>query len=131
MWLRLAAVSDVGRINRTVQGYYRVHPNSMMRTVNAGLLTDLIGRRDAFISALPAVTRQLGKAADLEAAVRQRLAEEALESARYALYRNRMDLPPWITSRVCDGYLPCVPHFARLAQLATTSTTRAAKQLGA
>ena len=52
MWLRLAAVSDVGHINRTVQGYYRVHPNSMMRTVNAGLLTDLIGRRDAFISAV-------------------------------------------------------------------------------
>ena len=52
MWLRAAAVSDVGRVNGAAQAYYRIHPNSMQRTVHAGHLTDLEGRLLAFQSVL-------------------------------------------------------------------------------
>jgi hypothetical protein len=81
MWLRLAAVSDVGRINRSDQGYYRVHPDSMQHTVNAGLLTDLVGRKDAFLSdALAPFTRN-SKSESLEEIVRRELALQAVVAA--------------------------------------------------
>jgi Glycosyl transferase family 2 len=51
MWLRAAAVSDVGRIRGADQACYRTHPLSMQRTIHAGLLFDLKGRFDAFQSA--------------------------------------------------------------------------------
>jgi hypothetical protein len=91
MWLRLAAASDVGRINGVDQGYYRVHPDSMQRTVNAGLLTDLVGRREAFISGLSAAAARLRVAAGLESTVRQKLAKEALDAACRAYDRDRVD----------------------------------------
>lgn len=91
MWLRLATVSDVGHINGVVQGYYRIHPNSMQRTVNAGTLTDLIGRRGAFISALSVAGERLGGLPELEATVRRKLAAEALDRACRAYDRDRMD----------------------------------------
>ena len=66
MWLRLAAAADVGRINGVDQGFYRVHASSMSRTVNAGLRTDLIGRRDAFLGVLSTGAARLPQPADLE-----------------------------------------------------------------
>ncbi len=52
MWLRAAAVADVGRINGANQAFYRIHPGSMQRTTYAGHLIDLEGRRAAFDSVL-------------------------------------------------------------------------------
>jgi glycosyltransferase involved in cell wall biosynthesis len=94
MWLRLAAISDVGRINGIDQGYYRVHPNSMQRTVNAGLLADFIGRREAFVSALAFARDRLHGTADLEATVRAKLAAQALDCACRAYDRDRLDVVP-------------------------------------
>jgi hypothetical protein len=91
MWLRLATVSDVGRVNRVVQSCVRVHPNSMQRTVNSGRLTDLVGRRDAFVSALLGVRERLSGAFELETTVRQRLAKEALDEACRAYEGDRVD----------------------------------------
>ena len=54
MWLRAAAVSDVGRINGADQAYYRIHLASMQRTIHAGALRDLRACRDAFESAFGA-----------------------------------------------------------------------------
>jgi hypothetical protein len=87
MWLRLSSVSDVARINREVQGCYRVHPGSMTRTANAGLLLDLIGRREASMSALSSIGRRALDTHDLldihglEVTIRRRLAIEALDNA--------------------------------------------------
>jgi glycosyltransferase involved in cell wall biosynthesis len=92
MWLRLSAIADVGRINGIDQGYYRVHPNSMQRTVNAGLMTDLIGRREAFISSLTVAGNRLRDAVELEATFRRKLAAEALDRACRAYDRDRVDL---------------------------------------
>jgi glycosyltransferase involved in cell wall biosynthesis len=89
MWLRLAAVSDVGRINHFAQGYYRVHPDSQSRTINAGPLVDFRGRRDAFISALSAGGKGRPGSAELEAIVRRKLATQAIDYARRAFDQDR------------------------------------------
>jgi hypothetical protein len=52
MWLRAAAVADVGWIHGADQAYYRVHAASMQRTAHAGVLRDLQGRLDAYESVL-------------------------------------------------------------------------------
>jgi glycosyltransferase involved in cell wall biosynthesis len=100
MWLRLSTMADVGRINGVDQGYYRVHPNSMQRTVNAGVMTDLIGRREAFISTFAAAGDRLPGAAELEATVRRTLAAEALDDVCRIYDRDVVD--PQLESRLVD-----------------------------
>jgi hypothetical protein len=63
----------------------------MQRTVNAGLLTDLVGRREAFDSAFSIMRNRLRDATTLEATVRRRLASEALDCACRAYDRDRFD----------------------------------------
>jgi hypothetical protein len=89
MWLRLAAVADVGRINGVVQGFYRIHANSMQRTVNAGAVTDLTGRRDAFLTALSCSRLPIEEIARLDATVRRRLAAMALDHICWTYDRDR------------------------------------------
>ena len=48
MWMRAALAGDVARVNGPAQGYYRVHGQSMQRTVYAGLMRDLSGRLEVF-----------------------------------------------------------------------------------
>ena len=48
LWLQMAVLADVGRINGPAQGFYRVHADSMQRTIHTGHLFDLQARRDAF-----------------------------------------------------------------------------------
>lgn len=94
MWLRLAAIAPVGRINRADQGYYRVHHGSMQRTVNAGVLTDFIGRRGAFLSALSAIGDHEYFAPHLERTVRRELAKQALDLCCRAFDRARIHTVP-------------------------------------
>jgi glycosyltransferase involved in cell wall biosynthesis len=100
MWLRLAAVADVGRINGIDQGYYRVHPDSMQRTVNSGPLTDLLGRREAFLSAFSTVGSRLSNVEQLSATVRCRLAAQALDHACWTYDRDRAD--PALDDKLID-----------------------------
>ncbi len=44
LWLRLAAVADVGYTRGCVQAGYRVHAHSLQRTVHSGALVDLTER---------------------------------------------------------------------------------------
>jgi glycosyltransferase involved in cell wall biosynthesis len=94
LWLRLAAVAPVGHIAGVDQGYYRIHPNSMQRTINAGMLNDLKGRRAAFLGALPAVGEHPGFRDRLEAMVRRQLAVHALDFCCRAYDRQRTDRIP-------------------------------------
>jgi len=48
LWLRLAAVGMVGRVNGPVQGLYRVHAGNMHSTIHGGKPADLRARRAAF-----------------------------------------------------------------------------------
>jgi hypothetical protein len=94
MWLQLSAIAPVGRINRVDQGYYRVHSGSMQRTVNAGLLKDFVGRRDAFLNALSAVGDRTHFAPALEKTVRKELARQALDCCCRAFDRERVAAVP-------------------------------------
>jgi glycosyltransferase involved in cell wall biosynthesis len=114
MWLRLSTMSDVGRINGVDQGYYRVHPNSMQRTVNTGLMTDLVGRREAFISTFAAAGDRLRGAAELEAMVRRKLAAEALDDACRAYDRDEVD--PRLEDRLVDFAMTTYPAAASLPE---------------
>ena len=132
MWLRLSTMADVGRINGVDQGYYRVHPNSMQRTVNAGVMTDLIGRREAFISTFAAAGERLPGAAELEATVRRTLAAEALDEACRIYDRDVLD--PQLERRLTDfanHNLSRGRFVARMGRLGKTSETRPQKPVDA
>lgn len=94
MWLALASISDVGHIDGAIQGFYRVHPQSMLRTVNSGKLRDLRGRRDAFDAILCDQSLGVVDASDLLQTVRRRLAAEALDEACRAFDRGRTHSEP-------------------------------------
>jgi hypothetical protein len=114
MWLRLSTMADVGRINGVDQGYYRVHPNSMQRTVNSGVMTDLIGRREAFISTFAAAGDRVPGAAELEATVRRTLAAEALDEACRIYDRDVVD--PQLEGRLVDFATTTYPAAASLPE---------------
>ncbi|WP_461476579.1 glycosyltransferase family 2 protein [Microbacterium sp. HJ5] len=48
LWLRAAARADVGRVNGTVQAFYRVHRGNMHSVQFGGLLDDYSAVRDTF-----------------------------------------------------------------------------------
>lgn len=83
VWLRAAAVSDVGRVNGVDQAFYRVHGANMHQTAEAGVLNDLRAREQAFASAFAKAGAALPDAASLLAKARRSL---ALEAIRYALH---------------------------------------------
>ncbi len=90
MWLRLASQWNVGRVVGTVQGLYRVHPDSLQRTLNAGKVIDLGGRLDAFESALGRSDAPAAARNSLSTARRQ-LARVALSEAARSIERDRWD----------------------------------------
>lgn len=89
LWIQLAAMGDVGRINGPAQGLYRVHEASMLRTSHAGLLCDLEGRRGAFEAAFAGAAARLPDAPALHDLVRRTLAANALDRACRAYDRGR------------------------------------------
>lgn len=81
MWLRAAAVADVGRVNGADQAYYRIHEQSMQRTVYAGHLRDLEERRAAFASVLIGARRARADGPALYRAACRALAASAVDRA--------------------------------------------------
>ncbi len=81
MWMRLAVLADVGTIDGADQGYYRIHSASMQHTINSGILRDLEGRRDAFISVLTGPGKDVANAGELLTTARRTLAVKALRHA--------------------------------------------------
>jgi len=100
MWLRAAAVSDVGRINGADQAYSRSHPANMQHTVHAGILFDLKGRRDAFQSAFESEAGRLPDGPSLLAIAKRSLALTAIRYACQAIDSGRT--PPEPISEYCD-----------------------------
>jgi hypothetical protein len=105
MWMRLAALADVGRVNGAEQGYYREHAQSMSRTVNGGLLTDVAQRLRAFDRTLtdPALTGTprlpSATAAELRDLAHRAVAREAVGHAISAYARGVAEQEP------PDGFL--------------------------
>lgn len=92
MWLRVAAISDVAYIKGAAQALYRVHPDSMQRSMRSsenGAIVDLTERRVAFERGLAAAT--LPEAAQLRAMFARKLARQALWQASRAYDRGQVD----------------------------------------
>lgn len=79
MWLRIADVSDVGRVNGVDQAYRRLHAASMMTTGYGTLLRDLEERVKAYESFLATSHLPLPRIESLRSTVNRRMAMEALE----------------------------------------------------
>lgn len=88
LWLRLAAHGAVGYVDGPYQGCYRVHGASMQRTVNAGPLVDLRGRRDAFDTFFRQWDDPSSK--DRRMQVHRVLARQALDAACRSYDRGRV-----------------------------------------
>uniref|UniRef100_UPI0028B0CA03 glycosyltransferase n=1 Tax=Rhizobium sp. TaxID=391 RepID=UPI0028B0CA03 len=82
MWLRIASISDIGHVAGADQAYYRVHPQSMQRTIHSGFLFDLVGRREAFRSAFAKEGASLPGRDKLHLLAKRSLALTAIQHAR-------------------------------------------------
>jgi glycosyltransferase involved in cell wall biosynthesis len=92
MWLRIAAVSDVARVNGPDQALRRVHGASMMQTQFADLHVDLCERRRAYERFFDGPGKDLEHAAQYLHIARARLAEEAIGIA-CGIYRSQGHVP--------------------------------------
>ncbi|MCO5062875.1 MAG: glycosyltransferase [Rhizobiaceae bacterium] len=81
MWLRIAAISDVGHVNDADQAYYRRHPKSMQRTIHAGFLFDLEHRWKAIDSAFRKEAGGLPDADELLSIAKRTLGLTAIRNA--------------------------------------------------
>nr|WP_245778143.1 glycosyltransferase [Lentzea xinjiangensis] len=88
MWLRIAAVSDIGYVSGRPGAYYRVHENSMMRTTFKSVFADLEQRRDVFDLVLE---QNPGLPGHLRALARKAIAADALWRAVRLHDRDRLD----------------------------------------
>jgi hypothetical protein len=82
MWLRAAAVADVGRVRGADHAYYRQHASSMSRSVYYPVaLSDLRARKAAFAGALEPAPTTLPSAAVLHRRAQRSMSSEALDMA--------------------------------------------------
>lgn len=88
LWLRIADVAKVARINGADQAYRRTHEKSMMNTDFAGILTDLSERQKAYESFMESSSAAPQLRLRREKIMRKRLAEEALDWASDEKIRN-------------------------------------------
>ncbi|MDN3310111.1 glycosyltransferase family 2 protein [Microbacterium oryzae] len=81
LWLRLATTGRVARLDGAVQGLYRVHENSMQRTIHSGELRDLRARVRAWELFLEQRGRVLSNRCAIEQAARRTLSREVVIKA--------------------------------------------------
>jgi hypothetical protein len=81
MWLRIAAVSDVGRVNGCDQALKRSHGRNMIVTDFPTILADLVERHKAFETFFDAAGHNPRVPPALRAVARRRMAREAVDWA--------------------------------------------------
>lgn len=114
MWLRTAAVSDVGRIDGPDQALHRDHATSMSVTSGAGRLLDLRERAMVFEVLFGGPGGKLPHAEVLHRAARKALAAEALTCAYHAYDRSQTGTEP--VSDYVDFALATYPEARLLPQ---------------
>jgi hypothetical protein len=112
MWLRAAAVSDVGRVNEVDQALHRDHSASMSVTDGAGYLTDLVERRNVFDLLFESVGDRIGPSDELAATARRSLARAALSEA-VRLY-DRGKFQPDVVAQLVDFAQSAYPAYRSL-----------------
>jgi len=119
MWLRLAAVSDVGHVDGPDQAFHRDHAASMSAMAGSEVLTDLVERRTVFDVLFAGPGASIPGARRLQETAHKALAQEALERCTRLLVRGDdtledalisyaqqtdpryADLPAWRTLNRC------------------------------
>jgi hypothetical protein len=94
MWLRVAALADVAYVKGAAQALYRIHTESMSRTMltsAAGPLIEIGDRRTAFEHFFAGPGRRLPDAARLHETVSRTLARQALWRASRAYDRGQVE----------------------------------------
>lgn len=122
MWLRAAAISDVGYIVGADQAYYRLHPSNMHRSFD--LLADVTERLRTFDIFLSEHAHLLPDAAGMGRAVHKALAREALRHAISAYARGVADAEPIDDFAVFAVHAH--PEVQRLAEWKALSQLRSA-----
>jgi glycosyltransferase involved in cell wall biosynthesis len=95
MWLRIASVSKIAYVKGADQALYRIHPDSMQRSMASaadGVISDLRERRAAFQRGIS--PRHLERADSLKRTVQRSLARQALWRASRAYDRGEIDGKP-------------------------------------
>lgn len=93
MWLRVAAVSDIAYVKGAAQALYRIHTDSMSRTMRAGdsgPFIDLRDRRSAFDLFFAGIGASLPNAKRLQATVSRVLARQSLWLASRSYDRDEV-----------------------------------------
>lgn len=88
LWMRAAALADVGRVNGPHQAYYRVHDANMHLTDYSGLLTDMRAREHTFATFFAGAGAGVADRERLLAMARAAIAREALRYAATARDRG-------------------------------------------
>ena len=94
MWLRVAAVSDVGHVDGPDQALHRDHESSMSATVGSGAIVDLVERRTVFQLLFDRMGPRLADGERMRATAMSVLASEALERSSRAYDRGRTATQP-------------------------------------
>lgn len=124
MWMRFAAHADVGYVRKVDQAYYRTHAANMSAAYYAdGGLGDLEQRLGAYQALLEREGGRLTGAAELDSAIRRRIAKEALWRASRAYDRRRTDRVP--IEELADFALKIYPDARRLPEYAGLRVRRA------
>jgi hypothetical protein len=118
MWLSVAALSDVGRVNGPDQVFHREHPASVSATQGDHPFIDLTERRSAFDLFFADIGACLPNAGELYQVAMAALADEALLHACRAYDRNRLasvDVSGYLdfASDVCTQ-VEALPHWQPL-----------------
>jgi glycosyltransferase involved in cell wall biosynthesis len=131
MWLRLATIADVGRVNGPHQGYYRIHENSWQRTMNDFYLNDFERHRQIFAGLFQESASKFPDAPQLSRMARRALAINAIERASRAYDEGHAQEEP------IDGYValaldvypeaPELHQWRSLHRRRTTDPQRAAR----
>lgn len=120
MWLRIAAVSDVAYIRGATQALYRIHSDSMLRSMlgsDDGLVVDLAERRTAFERFFDGPGAELPGAEAMRGTIRRTLARQALWKASRAYDRGRVDGPDAVpVEELVEFALQTAPDARRLRE---------------
>lgn len=126
MWLRIAAVSNIAYVRGIPQAFYRVHPQSMMRTRYRGSFVDLCQRKATFDLFFQHNGHLLPDAHRLYALANRALAREALWDACRAYDRNEVE-----ESQANELIKFAMAAYARANSLSEYGALRRRQRLGA
>lgn len=127
MWIRAAAVADVGYVGGADQAWYRVHEENMHSTAfrsgeRDGMVTDMGERLRAFESATDSIAGRVAASDALMASARKALALEAITLALRAYYWGIAE--EWPVEDLATFALGAYPEATRLPQWRALSSQR-------